>query len=87
MWAEARVPFRHRQDLVGIPEYPTIVDGRDGFCLEDFGAGSTQAATVPLGKPQEYAHEMSKCKRHWCLPAVPLRKNWLQIAPLRNEAD
>lgn len=57
-------------------------DGRDGFCLEDFGAGGTQAVTMAVGKPQEDAHQVLKSKQHQCLPDVPLRRNWLPRAPL-----
>jgi len=65
-----------------IPEHPTDDDGRDGFCLEDFGAGVPRQSPWLLGKPQKDAHLVLKLKQHWCLPDVPLRRNWLPRAPL-----
>lgn len=50
MWAGARVLFRHRQNLVVIPERPMDDGGRDGFCLEVFGAGGAQAVTTAVRK-------------------------------------
>lgn len=50
MWAGARVLFRHRQNLVVIPERPVDDGSRDGFCLEACGAGGTQAVTTAVRK-------------------------------------
>lgn len=40
---------------------------------------------MAVGEPQKGAYEVSKSKQRWCLPDVPLRRNWLQQAPLDNE--
>lgn len=50
VWAGARVLFRHRQNLVVIPEHPMDDGGRDRFCLEAFGAGGTPAVTTAVRK-------------------------------------
>lgn len=86
-WAGARVLFRRSQDLVVIPELPMGDDGRDGFCLEDFGAGGALAVTMAVGKPQEDAHQVLKPKQRWCLPDAPLRRKLAAKSPFRSETD
>lgn len=87
-WTGARVLFRHSWDLVVIPEHPTDDDGRDGFCLEAFGAGGTLAVTMAIGKPQEDARQVLKSKQRWCLPDVPLRRKLAaSSSPFRRETD
>lgn len=80
-WSQAALRFRLH--FVVISALPTLMTVDMAFCLECSRAGIDQGTTMAVGKPQEGAQEVSKSKRHQCLPGAS-EEEWAAKCPSRQ---